>query len=52
VYGYNPASGKYVGTWVDDMRTNLYVGEGEWDEETSTMTYGWKAIVPNGSAMT
>jgi len=51
IYGYNAASGRYVGTWVDDMRTNLYVGEGEWDEATATMTYRWKATMPNGQAM-
>lgn len=52
VYGYNAASKRYVGTWVDDMRTNLYVGEGQWDETAATMTYVWKATMPNGQAMT
>ncbi len=52
LYGYNAASSRYVGTWVDDMRTNLYVGEGQWDESAATMTYAWKATMPNGQAMT
>ena len=52
IYGYNAASRLYVGTWVDDMRTNLYVGEGQWDEAAATMTYSWKATMPNGQAMT
>lgn len=51
IYGFNPASKRYVGTWVDDMRTNLYVGEGSYDEETSTMTYEWKATMPDGRNM-
>lgn len=51
IYGYNAASSLYVGTWVDDMRTNLYVGEGQWDEATATMTYRWKATMSNGQAM-
>jgi Protein of unknown function (DUF1579) len=52
IYGYNPASKRYVGTWVDDMRTNIYVGEGQWDETSRTMTYVWSAAMPNGQAMT
>lgn len=51
IYGYNPASKRYVGTWVDDMRTNIYVGEGEWDEKSQTMTYAWSAALPNGKTM-
>ena len=51
IYGFNAASGRYVGTWVDDMRTNLYVGEGEWDAASRTMTYVWKATMPNGQPM-
>lgn len=51
IYGFNVASGRYVGTWVDDMRTNLYVGEGEWDAASRTMTYVWKATMPNGQPM-
>jgi Protein of unknown function (DUF1579) len=51
LYGFNPASGRYVGTWVDDMRTNLYLGEGDWDSATSTMTYHWKAAMPDGRNM-
>jgi len=51
IYGYNPAARRYVGTWVDDMRTNIYLGEGEWDEECQTMTYSWSTTLPNGQAM-
>lgn len=52
IYGYNATAKRYVGTWVDDMRTNLYVGESEWDAASKTMTYVWKATMPNGQAMT
>lgn len=51
IYGYNVASKRYVGTWVDDMRSNLYLGEGLWDAATKTMTYLWSATLPNGAAM-
>ena len=51
IYGYNAAAGRYVGTWVDDMRSQIYVGEGEWDEASQTMTYTWSATLPNGQAM-
>ncbi len=51
IYGYNAASKRYVGTWVDDMRTNLYLGEGDWDEATKTMTYRWTASMPDGKVM-
>lgn len=50
VYGYNPAIGRYVATWVDDMRTNLYLGEGEWDETSRVITYRWTASLPGGEA--
>jgi len=52
IYGYHAASKRYVGTWVDDMRTDLYVGEGEWDPGKQTMTYRWSTPMPNGQAMT
>lgn len=52
IYGFNPATGRYVGTWVDDMRSNLYVGEGDWDEVSRTMTFHWSAALPGGRTMT
>ena len=51
IYGYNAASKRYVGTWVDDMRTNIHIGEGDWDSGTKTMTYHWTGKMPNGQAM-
>ncbi len=51
IYGYHAATQRYVGTWVDDMRTNIYVGEGAWDAPSRTMTFRWKATMPNGQAM-
>lgn len=51
IYGYNAAAKRYVGTWVDDMRTNLYVGEGTWDAASRTMTYLWSASLPNGQTV-
>ena len=52
IFGYNPAAKRYVGTWVDDMRTNIHVGEGEWDPATRTMTYNWSAPMAEGKVMT
>ena len=51
IYGYNVASQRYVATWVDDMRTNIYVGEGHWDPDLKTMTYVWQATMPGGQSM-
>jgi hypothetical protein len=45
VYGFDPARGAYVGTWVDDMRPFLPVMEGRWDEATRTMTYVGEATM-------
>ncbi len=52
IYGYNQATKRYVGTWVDDMRGHIYVGDGEWDEASKTMTYSWSASLPDGRTMT
>jgi hypothetical protein len=45
VYGWDPARGKYVGTWVDTMRTFLVIGEGTWDAAARAMTFRWEARV-------
>jgi len=52
IYGFNPATRRYVGTWVDDMRSSLYLGEGDWDEASRTMTFHWSAALPGGRSMT
>jgi hypothetical protein len=39
IYGFDPARGKYVGTWVDTMRTALAQLEGTWDADKRTMTF-------------
>ncbi|MEO8500191.1 MAG: DUF1579 family protein [Vicinamibacteria bacterium] len=52
IYGYNTSTKRYVGTWVDDTRSSIHVGEGEWDGASKTMTYVWKATRPDGQAMT
>lgn len=51
LYGYNAALKRYVGTWVDDMRSNIYVAQGDWDPSARTMTYHWTAVMPNGQTM-
>jgi hypothetical protein len=51
IYGFNAAKKRYVGTWVDDMRGDIIVAEGDWDPATKTLTYHWSMSLPNGSAM-
>ena len=51
VYGYDPAKKKYVGTWVDPMRTFLVVAEGTWDPATRTLTMSTEATGPGGKPM-
>lgn len=51
IYGYSAAAKRYVGTWVDDMRSTLNVAEGDWDPATRTLTYQWSFTMPNGSKM-
>jgi len=51
VYGFDPARRKYVGTWVDPMRTFMAVGEGTWDAATRTMTMWTEATGAQGKPM-
>lgn len=51
LYGYDAATGRYSGTWVDDTRSGLLVAEGEWNPEARTMTFEWSATFPDGRSM-
>jgi hypothetical protein len=51
VYGFDPAKGKYVGTWVDPTRTFLAVGEGTWDAAARSMTFWTETTGPHGKPM-
>lgn len=51
LYGWDPAKKKYVGTWVDSMRTTLAQAEGTWDAATRTMTFWNELKLPNGNLM-
>ena len=46
--GYDTHKGKYVGTWVDSMSTEVMVMEGDLDEKTQTLTTTSKGICPLG----
>lgn len=50
VTGYDNASGKWWSTWIDNMSTGLMVGEGDWDEETKTLTTVSSATDPMSGA--
>ena len=36
--GFNPKSGKWIGTWIDSMMPHMYVMEGEYDAEGKVLT--------------
>jgi hypothetical protein len=48
VFGYDPQKKKYVGTWVDPMRTFLAPMDGTWDAATKTMSYVVHHVGPQG----
>ncbi len=39
IYGWDPATGKYTGVWVDSMQSSIARSEGTWDPATRTMTF-------------
>lgn len=51
VYGFDPRKDRYVGTWVDPMRTFLAVGEGTFDPASRTMTMWFETTGPQGKPM-
>jgi hypothetical protein len=48
LYGWDPHKKKYVGTWVDSMRTFLAPMEGTWDADRRTMTFVVDHAGPRG----
>jgi hypothetical protein len=52
VFGYNPQTKKYTGTWVDTMSPYAMTTEGSWDEKTKTMTQMGKGKDAAGTEMT
>jgi hypothetical protein len=45
VYGFDPAKGRHVGMWVDNMRGFAAVMQGRWDPATRTMEFVTEATV-------
>lgn len=41
--GYDEAKKKYVGTWFDNMSSEMALMEGDYDETTKTLTMRWTA---------
>jgi len=48
--GYDTKKGKYVGTWVDTMTTEIMMMEGEYDAASRTVTFYAKGTGPSGKA--
>jgi hypothetical protein len=48
--GYDTKKGKYVGTWVDTLSTELMVMEGGYDTASHTLTMYTKGAGPSGKA--
>jgi Protein of unknown function (DUF1579) len=48
--GYDTKKGKYVGTWVDSMSTEIMIMEGDYDAASRTVTMFAKATDPSGKA--
>jgi hypothetical protein len=46
--GYDPAKGKYVGTWIDSMTPGYYTVEGTYNAATKTMTTMMEGPDPSG----
>jgi hypothetical protein len=46
--GYDPKKGKYGGTWIDSMATEILLMEGAYDDKTHTLTMQAKATDPSG----
>ena len=45
--GYDSKKGKYVGTWVDSMSSEITMMEGEFDSKTDTFTMTTKGTDPH-----
>ena len=46
--GYDSKKGKYVGTWVDSMSSDIMISEGTYDSKTHTVTMTSKGVDPAG----
>lgn len=49
--GYDPATKKYIGTWVDSFQPAATQMSGSFDEKTQTMTFDTKGIGMDGKPM-
>lgn len=48
--GYDTKKGKYVGTWVDSLSTEIMIMEGTYDPASQTVTMFAKGTGPSGKA--
>jgi len=50
--GFDKAKGKYVNVWIDNFGTGMMTMEGEFDDDTHTMTWTGNAVYPVGPGQT
>jgi Protein of unknown function (DUF1579) len=51
VYGWDPATGGYVATWVDVGGGGMARGTGTWDAGERATTYNLETTLPDGSTV-
>jgi hypothetical protein len=51
VFGWDTGKQKFVGVWVDAMRTTLVPLQGDWDAAARTMTYTGEMPRPDGTVL-
>lgn len=50
VWGHDPLTGQYSGTWVDDGLARMRTDKGQWNAATMTMTWTADAVLADGTA--
>jgi len=48
IWGHDPKTGRYAGSWVDNGTGRIRTDDGSWDPETRTMTWTSEVERPDG----
>lgn len=48
IFGYDNATKKFFGTWIDNMGTGIMITEGVYNEATKTFAYTGSGVGPTG----